>query len=87
MTTRTWKVYGADGHRQRISFEKSFKWDFSKDNNTRIIDVENADRTRTNDYSIVKITRNTAEECLKELYGQITDGIFENARVGKWEEV
>lgn len=85
--SRSWKVYGADGHRQRESFRDSYKYDFSKDNDIRIIEVSNSDITGTNEYTIVKITRNTAEECEKELYGQISDGIFENSRVGRWEEI
>ena len=85
--TRTWKVYGANGHRQRISFQESFRWDFTKDEDIRIIEVFNSDITNTNDYSIVKITRNTSQECEQELNGQVSDGIFENSRVGRIEEV
>lgn len=88
MTTRTWKVYGANGHRQRESFNKSYTYDFScKEDGTRIIEVQNADKTGTNDYSIVKITRDTAEECEKEFWGQVSDGIFENCRVGEIVEL
>lgn len=85
--TRTWKVYGANGHRQRESFGKSYRYDFSKDGETRIIEVENSDKTGTNEYSIVRITRDTYEECERELLGQLSDGIFENSRIGKVEEV
>lgn len=85
--TRTWNVYGVSGHRQKESFNPSFVDDFSLDGDTRIIAVENADKTGTNEYSIVRITRNTAEECYDELLGQLSDGIFENARFGKVEEV
>lgn len=85
--TRIWKVYGWYGHRQRESFKPSYTLDFSEGNNIRIINVSNSDITETNNYSIVKITRNTAEECEAELLGQISDGIFENSRVGKWEEM
>ena len=81
--TKTWKIYGVDGHRQRESFNKSYKYDFSEDADVRIIEVENADRTGTNEYSIIRITRNTPEECEEELNGQLSDGIFENSRVGK----
>ena len=68
MITRAWKVNGVLGHRQRESFNKSYKWDFSEGDN-------------------VRITRNTSEECEAELNGQITDGIFENSRVGFIEEI
>ena len=27
---RIWKVYGAEGHRQRESFSESYKYDFSE---------------------------------------------------------
>lgn len=87
MVTKTYKVYGLLGHRQKMSFNPSQKYDWSKDGNARIIEFENADKTGTNAYSIVKITRNTAEECLAELNGQISDGFFENYRVGKIEEI
>lgn len=85
--TRAWKVYGWDGHRQIVSFSPSFSDDFSEDGAARIIAVENSDLTGTNEYSIVRITRNTAEECYDELLGQLSDGIFENARFGKVEEL
>lgn len=87
MITKSFKVYGAEGHRQRESFNDSYKYDFSDGSDTRIIEVQNSDVTGTNEYSIVIITRNTAEECYNELDGQISDGIFENSRVGKIEEI
>lgn len=87
MVTRIWKVYGVDRHRQRESFNKSYKHDFTKGDDIRIIEIENSDMTDTNDYTIIRITRNSSEECIKELYGQISDGIFENSRVGKVEEI
>ena len=86
--TRTWKVYGIDGHRQRESFCDSYKYDFSDDEvGTRIIEVYNSDKTGTNDFSLVSITRNTSEECQFELEGQVSDGIFENSRIGVIEEI
>lgn len=87
MVTRAWKVYGAEGHRQAESFLKSMKMDFSEDDDIRILEIINSDRTGTNEYTIIKITRNTAEECEEELDGQISDGIFENCRVGLCEEI
>lgn len=85
--TRAWKVYGAEGHRQRESFCDSYTYDWTKCEDVRKIDVENSDKTGTNDYSIIRITRNTAEECERELDGQISDGIFENSRVGEAVEI
>lgn len=87
MVTRTWKVYGKGGHRQRESFNASYTHDFSEKGSTRIIEVENFDKTGTHKYSIIRITRDTAEECLHELYGQISDGIFENSATGEIEEL
>lgn len=87
MFTKAWKVYGARGHRQAVSFEPSFKYDFSDENGIRIIEVENSDKTGTNDYSIIRVTRNTEDECEKEILGQISDGIFENFRIGDVKEI
>lgn len=87
MTTRTWKVYGVEGHRQRESFNESYVYDFSDGEKIRKIEIENADKTGTNEYSIIRITRNTSEECEKELDGQLSDGIFENSRFGEIVEV
>ena len=84
---RAWKVYGAEGHRQKESFNKTSSWDFSETGILRKITVENSDITGTNEYSIIRIERNTAEECEDELDGQISDGIFENCCVGKIEEI
>ena len=85
--TREWKVYGVDGHRQRESFYESYKYDFTEGADNRIIEVDNADKTGTNEYSIIRITRNTPEECEEELLGQLSDGIFENSRAGKIVEI
>lgn len=86
--TRAWKVYGREGHRQRESFAESYTYDFSnKDNGTRIISVLNSDKTGSNDFTIIQITRNTREECAREFDGQLLDGIFENSDVGKVEEI
>lgn len=82
MTTRTWIVYGTNGHRQRVSFEPSAHYDWSEDGKTRVVELECRDKTGTNDYVRVIITRDTADECLREFEGQLSDGIFENASVG-----
>ena len=87
MTTKVFKVYGLSGHRQRESFNKSYAHDFSENGITRSIIVLNADVTGTNDYSVVIINRDSAEDCYDELDGQLSDGIFENSRTGKVEEV
>lgn len=88
MVTRTWKVYGMDGHRQKESFNKSYVYNFScESDGVRIIEVENSDKTGTNDYSLIRITRNTATECDAEFKGQLSDGIFEDCKIGYTEEV
>lgn len=86
--TKSWKVYGIDGHRQRMAFGESVRWDWSNEKDgTRIFEAYNFDKTGTYDYSLIRITRNTAKECKEELSGQITDGYFENSRVGKIVEL
>jgi hypothetical protein len=84
MRARTWKVWGQDGHRQRESFAPS--WDFETESGAKV-SVYNADATGTHAYSIVRITASTAEQCETELLGQLSDGVFENSRTGKVEEL
>ena len=86
--TRSWKIHGREGHRQRESFRPSCDYDFSSaEEGVRKISVSASDRTGTNDFVIVTITRQTWEECEKELDGQLSDGIFENSRIGRIEEI
>lgn len=86
--TKTWKIYGKDGHRQRMSFGESVNDDWSNDAvGIRRFEAINADMTGTNEYTIIKITRNTAQECDDELEGQISDGYFECACVGEVVEI
>lgn len=87
MIKRTWKVYGLNGHRQKESFNQSKNYDFSEPGIPRLISIKNSDITGTNEYSIITITRATAAECQEELYGQLSDGVFENCRTGYIEEI
>ena len=85
--TKIWKVYGLEGHRQRQTFSKSMLFDSTRKGLARRMAVWNFDVTGTHDYSVVEITRNTIEECDDEFQGQLSDGFFENCRVGKIEEI
>jgi len=86
-TTLSFRVWGADGHRQRESFYPSITEDMTGEYGHGICLVEeiNSDKTGTNDYSIVRITCSAPEECEEEFLGQLSDGIFENCRCGKIE--
>lgn len=85
--TRTWVVYGREGHRQGESFNPSYQYDFSTPDETRVIRVYNSDETGSNLYSIVQITSDTESACEREFFGQVTDGIFENYYTGKIIEI
>ena len=89
--TRAFRVWGWDGHPQRESFGPSWKEDWTGQwdglDGIRIVECRNSDVTGTNDYSDVIITRPTAADCMQELDGQLSDGIFENSRLGKVEEL
>lgn len=82
MVTVSYKVYGRPGHRQALSFEPSFKWDWSHGDDVRILECECSDKTGTNEYVIVHVTRNTIEECRDEMSGQLSDGLFEDVGYG-----
>ena len=81
--TKTYKIYGANGHRQRSSFGKSVIMDFGR----CTIEIQTAEITGTNEYTLVSITAPEGFDFTAELEGQISDGFFENDRVGHWEEV
>ena len=87
MVTRSWKVYGKEGHRMAQSFGKSECHDWSRGDDKRIIVIIREDLTHSNDFCYIMITRNTAKECKDELRGQLSDGLFENCRYGKVEEL
>lgn len=80
--TRTYKITG-----KNIGTGESVRYDWSEGIDARIVEVKRADQTESNDYVIVNITRNTAEECEAELNGQLSDGLFENEKVEKVEEL
>ena len=85
--TKKFRIYGQAGHRQAVSFMDSFYYDFTTGDDVRILSCDCSDRTGTNDYVDLTITRNTAEECEAELDGQLSDGIFENCTFGIVEEI
>lgn len=87
MDTKAYKIYGRDGHRQRESFHATKRYDWSTPESFRIVELINSDVTGTNDYTIVRITRNTAAECREELEGQLSDGLLEDSRYGRIEEI
>lgn len=85
--TIRFRVYGRAGHRQRVSFEESRIYDWTRGDDVRVLKLMCSDVTHTNEYVDVIITRKTEEECWDEFRGQLTDGIFENSMVGYWEVV
>lgn len=88
---RSFRIWGADGHRQRESFCESFTQDMSAWTigrpGVRWMEVCNADLTGTNDYTIVTLVRPSAAEIDQEMRGQLSDGLFENSRYGLVEEL
>lgn len=83
MVTKVWLVYA-----KKEPKNESYKFDFSNDDNgVRIIEVLNSDRTGCDEFSILKITRNSEEECIQELYGQESDGIWENDELQREVEI
>lgn len=81
------KVYGVPKHSQRESFAPSERHDFSTADNVRILETFNSDKTGTNDYNILRITRETREECFDELEGQLSDGLYENSEWGGYQVI
>lgn len=81
MIRTTFRVFGKEGHRQRASFGKSFK--FIADRGNAHIECVCEDRTLTNSFVEVIITADSFKCCVNELNTQLSDGIFESCAVGK----
>lgn len=83
MESMIFVVFGADGHRQRESFNSSRKFNTERAS----VGVFNSDRTRSNLYTLMQITAEDFETCRKEFNGQLSDGVFENSRTGEIQEI
>ena len=82
------KAYGEEGHRQRASFGHSSFYDFGeKGFLTRKVNVLKEDIIKTNDYALMICDCDTRREACLEASGQLSDGAFENCRVGKCETI
>lgn len=84
--TKTFRIYGADGHRMKYSFEPSVRYDWSRGDAVRILEIRCSDKTGTNDYIDVVVSTNTRSP-EAELLAQIEDGIFEDMRTGRVYEL
>lgn len=80
-----YRIFGQDGHKQRMAFSESNVYNWSDRSNTRIVGVFNSDFSDSFECSILLVIRNTHDECRDELQGQIYDGIFESCKTGKVE--
>lgn len=86
--TRAWKVYSLNGYGQKESFyESTYLEEPDYEYGVRILEVFNSDITGTNEYSILRITRNTPSDCEKELNNQLTNEYFKNSRLDKVVEI
>ncbi len=85
--TRTFRVYGRLGHRQREAFRTSYDFALSNAEVPCAFSVRNSDKTGTNAYSELVISSVSAEQIEHNLFAQVDDGIFENSRVGKITEI
>lgn len=83
MESMIFVVFGADGHRQRESFNsyRSFETELAA------VEIFNSDRTGSNMYSLMEITAEDFEACREEFNGQLSDGVFENSRTGEIQEI
>lgn len=88
MISMMFRVMGADGHRQRVSFRSSFVFFqrvISEDGFTSmyLIECRCSDITHSNDYVDLIITACSEAACVSNLRSQLSDGIFENSRFGE----
>ena len=87
MFTKIYKIFGEEGHRIRESFHKSRDYDYSTPEKMSQIRVINGNITRHHNFIYVIVTADTPGECDHNMWGQLSDGIFENMRFGKVIEI
>lgn len=78
------KVFGANGHRQRESFNESHRF---VDWRGATITTYNSNITGTNDYTLLTVEAPNDNICKQTIDGQISDGIFENCRIGEVQAI
>lgn len=84
MFEKIYKVAGIEGHRQRVAFQPTCHYDFTATRGYPCkVDLFTADTTGAYDYVLVRIACDTEPHCDDEFSGQLSDGIFENSRIGK----
>lgn len=86
-----YRIYGLEDHRQAESFNPSRVLDFRTNANgyerNIIIKIGNFDKTGTHEYTELVVTAESEKKAYNEILAQISDGIFENCRVGKIEKI
>lgn len=88
MISMMFRVMGADGHRQRVSFRSSFVF-FHRViseggcSSIELIECRCSDLTYSNDYVDLIITASSEAACISILRSHLSDGIFENSRFGE----
>lgn len=87
MFTKMYKIYGRDGHRISESFHKSRDYEYSASEKMSQIRVINGNITRHHNFIYVIVTADSPSECEHNMWGQLSDGIFENMRFGKVVEI
>ena len=87
MFTKMYKIYGREGHRISESFHKSRDYDYSTPEKMSQIRVINGNITRQHNFIYVIVTADSPSECEHNMWGQLSDGIFENMRFEKVVEI
>lgn len=81
-----YRIYGKDGHRQKVSWQKSVRF---TTHDGYIIETWCFDKTRTHDYIDMEVSRLdcTAMDLYEEMQTQLYDGVFECCNYGNIEKL
>ena len=86
------KIYGLEGHRQAESFCKSWAIEGNRlwnnpNNEVEFFGCLCSDYTHTNEFVVFFAKCNSIDAYERLLDGQLSEGTFENQRVGKMQDV
>lgn len=82
--TRIWKISVACDQQEKVASQPSATWHCWSGADCELLC---ADRIGATDYVLLSVSADSAEACENELWGQVSDGAFENYRVSSVEEV
>lgn len=80
---KTWKVYGMDGHRQRESFGKSYKYDFQKVQTSELLKLTTSTKQAQTNTQLFALPEIALKNAKRNCTGSFPMGFLKIPELGK----